>query len=131
MPFYGFSERRLDYIFISQNLKEIDKHTEIINTISTDHSPVSYLFQNLDQFQRGLDLWKFHNSLVSNEEYLSRLKELVNKIQWELNRSNHFCNQEKWEMLKYEIRCFTIKFSKCLTKAEKSKQYFLENQLKV
>ena len=74
-------QRRLDYIFISQNFQEIDKHIEIINTIGTDHSPVSYLFQNLDQFQRGLDLWKFHNSLVSNEEYLSRLKELVNKIQ--------------------------------------------------
>ena len=33
-------------------------------------------------------------------------------------------------MLKYEIRFFTIKFSKDLAKARKSKQYFLENKLK-
>ena len=33
-------------------------------------------------------------------------------------------------MLKYEIRCFTIKFWKDLAKAKKSKQYSLENQLK-
>ena len=32
-------------------------------------------------------------------------------------------------MLKYEIRCFTVKFSKDLAKAKKSKQYFLENKL--
>ena len=35
------------------------------------------------------------------------------------------------EMLKYEIRCFTIKFSKDLGKAKKSKQYSLENKLKL
>ena len=34
-------------------------------------------------------------------------------------------------MLKYEICCFTIKFSKDLRKAEKSKQYSLENKLKL
>ena len=33
-------------------------------------------------------------------------------------------------MLKYEIRCFTIKFSKDLARAKKSKQYLLENKLK-
>ena len=32
--------------------------------------------------------------------------------------------------LKYEIRCFTITFLKDLAKAQKSKQYFLENKLK-
>ena len=78
--FYGFNERRLDYTFISQNFQEIAKHTEIINAVGTDHSPVLYLFQNLDQFQKGPDLWKFYNYLVSNEEYVLRLKTL-NKIQ--------------------------------------------------
>ena len=32
--------------------------------------------------------------------------------------------------MKYEIRCFTIKFSKDLTKTKKSKQYFLESKIK-
>ena len=34
-------------------------------------------------------------------------------------------------MLKYEIRCFTITFSKDLAKAKKSKIYSLENKLKL
>ena len=126
-----FLQRRLDYIFISQNLQEIDKHTEILNAISTDHSPVLCSFQNLNQCQRGVGLWKFNNSLVSNEEYVLRLKELINKVKGELNRSNQFCDQVKWEVLKYEIRCFTIKFLKDLGKVKKSKQYFLENELKL
>ena len=37
--FSGFIQRRLDYI-ISQNFQEIAKHTKILNTISTDHSPI-------------------------------------------------------------------------------------------
>ena len=125
-----FLQRRLDYIFISQNLQEIAKHTEILNAISTDHSPVLCSFQNLNQCQRGPGLWKFNNSLVSNEEYILRLKELINKVKGELNRSNQFCDQVNWETLKYEIRCFTIKFSKDLTKTKKSKQYFLESKIK-
>ena len=92
-------QRRLDYIFISQNLQEIDKHTEILNAISKYHSPALCSFQNLNQCQRGFGLWKFNNSLVSNEEYILRLKELINKVKGELNRSNQFCDQLKWEVL--------------------------------
>ena len=76
--FSGFLQRRLDYIFIFQNLQEIAKHTEILNAISTDHSPVLCSFQNLNQCQRGPGLWKFTNSLVSNEDYILKLKELFN-----------------------------------------------------
>ena len=38
--FSAFIQRRLDYIFISQNFQEVAKHTEILNAISTDHSLV-------------------------------------------------------------------------------------------
>ena len=124
-------KRRLDYIFISQNFQEVAKYTEILNAISTDHSPVLCSFRNLNQFQRGPGLWKFNNSPVSNKEYVWRLKELINKIKGKLKRRNQFCDQVKWAVLKYEIRWFTINFSKDLAKTKKSKQCSLENQLKV
>ena len=41
--FSGFIQRCLDYIFIS-------KQTEILNSISKDHSPVLCSFQNFNQF---------------------------------------------------------------------------------
>ena len=99
-----------DCIFVSQNFQETAIHTQILNAISIDHFPVLCSFQKLNQCQRGPGLWKCNDSLVCNEEYVSRLK---------------------WEVLKYEIRCFTIKFSKDLAKVKKSKQYSLENKLKL
>ena len=114
--FSGFIQRRLDHIFISQNFQEIAIHSEILNAISTDYLSVLYSFQNLNQCQRGPGFWKFNNFLVCNEEYVLRLKELVSKVKGELNRINQLCDQVKWEVLKYENRCFTIKFSKDLAK---------------
>ena len=78
--FSGFIQRRLYYMFISQNFQEIVKDTEILNAISTDYSPVLCSFQNLNQCQRGPGLWKLNNSLVCNEEYVLRLKELMIKL---------------------------------------------------
>ena len=117
--FSGIIKRRLDYIFISQNLQERAKHTEILNAIRTYYSPVLYSLQNLNQCQRGQGIWTFNNSVISNEVYVLRLKELINKIKGELNRRNQFFDQVKWEVLKYEIRCFTIMFSKGLAKTKK------------
>ena len=128
--FSGFIQRRLDYIFVSQNFHEITMHKEILNAISTDHSPALCSLQSLNQCQKGPVLWKFNNSLVCNEEYVLRLKEFINKVMGELNHSNQFCDQVKWELLKYEIG-FMIKFWKDLAKAKKSKQYSLENKLKL
>ena len=68
--FFDFNQRPLDYIFISQNLQEIARHTEILKAISTDHSPVLCSFQNHNQCQRRPGLWKFNNFLVSNEKYV-------------------------------------------------------------
>ena len=80
-------------IRISKNFQEIAKHTEILNAISTDHSPVYVHFKTLIKVKE--EIWKFNNSLVSNKEYVLRLKELVTKVKGELNRSNHFCDQVK------------------------------------
>ena len=68
-------------MFISQNFQEIVKDTEILNAISTDYSPVLCSFQNLNKCQRGPGLWKLNNSLVCNEEYVLRLKELMIKLE--------------------------------------------------
>ena len=65
----------------------------------------------------------FGNCLLSNEEYVLRLEELINKVKGGLNCSNQFCDKVKWEELKYEI-CFTIKFLR------KSNQYSLESKLR-
>ena len=49
--------------------------------------------ENFNQCHRGPGFWKINNSLVSNEEYVLRLKELIYKVKEELNRNNQFCDQ--------------------------------------
>ena len=63
---------------------------QILNAVRTDHSSVLCLFKNFIQFQRGPSLWKFNNFQVSNEEYVLKLKELINKTKGKLNDSNQF-----------------------------------------
>ena len=50
--FTEIMQRRLDYIFFSNRLKESVKKTEVLNALSSDHSPVFCSFVN-DTFARG------------------------------------------------------------------------------
>ena len=79
-----------DYMFVSQNFQEIAKHTEILIAISTVHSPVLCSFPKSYQFERG-SVFGDLITLVSNEENVLKLKELISKIKGELNFSNQFC----------------------------------------
>ena len=42
-----------------------------------------------------------------------------------------FDKQSQWENLKYEIRKFTIRYSKVITKEKRKKQHELESKLKI
>ena len=63
--FSGFIQRRLDYIFVSQNLQERTRNVDILNAVSTDHSPVFCSFvNNSTEFLKGPGIWKFNNSYI-------------------------------------------------------------------
>ena len=64
----GIIQLRLDYIFISQNLQEYVKKSDVLNPLSTDHSPVFCSISKRNAFnkEKGKSLWKFNNSLISN-----------------------------------------------------------------
>ena len=118
--FSGFIQRRLDYIFISQNLQESINKVKILNSFSSDHSPVfCSILNNLQSITKKSGLWKFNNSLLQNKEYIAELKIIIQERLHYLNTSTNFCDQVKWEYLKYEIRLFTINFSKTLSKNKK------------
>ena len=48
----------------------------------------------------------------------------------ELNTNTSSDDQLKWELLKYEIRRFTISYSKQRTKKDDAERKYLENKLK-
>ena len=54
--FPGILQRRLNYLFISNNMQESTKNVKILNALSTDHSLLFYFFLNLSNTSRGRGL---------------------------------------------------------------------------
>ena len=66
----------------------------------------------------GSGFWKFNNSLLNNEDFVTHLN-----FFWPFVKEKHCDTNDKrlyWEMIKMEIRDFFIRFSKQLAKAKTS-----------
>ena len=127
----GFIQRRLDYFFISNSLQESTKTTDTLAAFSTDHSPITFSLCHLKEFPRGKGLWKFNKSLIKNENYREQMKTLIKHVLYNLDQDNIVDPQFRWEYLKYEIRKFSIHFSKGIARNKKTEKTNLENKLKL
>ena len=124
----GFLQRRLDYFFISNTIQEFILDTDIIPAISSDHSPILISFSKEKQHSKSSGFWKFNNSLLSDNIFKEKLKQHIQNIESDNELSND--PQIKWEFLKYQIRKFTIRFSKTRAKEERKQRDELETTLK-
>ena len=128
--FSGFIQRTLDFFFISNSLQESIKKTDILPSFCSDHSPIFISFQKNQDITLGKHFWKFNNSLIQDENYLSEMKEhikfIINSFDTILENNPH----TQWEFLKYEIRKFTIQYSKVKAKKRREKTKTLEENLK-
>ena len=107
---------RLDYFFVSKQLKSHLNECKILSNIHSDHSAVALSLRFDDsELTRGPGFWKFNNSLLSDTNYVELLTFMIPVF---AKKHQHVKDQGLyWEMIKMEIRAFTIKFSK-----EKAKQ---------
>ena len=128
--FSGILQRRLDYLFISNNMQELVKNVKILNAVSTDHSRLFCSFLNLTNIVRGSGLSKFNNSLISNTNFVDEMKTLTQKVIFGFENDTYLTDQVKWELLKYEIRKFAINFSKKLAQNSRKLQRDLETTIK-
>ena len=100
--------------------------THILAAFTSDHSPLIFSL-NINQNElRGKVLWKFNNSLALNTDFVDQMKAHIANIQKNLDKEIIRDNQARWEYLKYEIRKFSIKFSKELSKYTKAHTLLLE-----
>ena len=51
----GIIQRRLDYMFISQNLQEYVKKSDVLSALSTDHLPVFCSISKRNELNQGKD----------------------------------------------------------------------------
>ena len=126
----GFIQRRLDCFFISNSLQKSFKTTDTLAAFSTDHSPITFSLCHLKEFPRGKGLWKFNKSLIKNENYREQMKTLIKHVLYNLDQDNIVDPQFRWEYLKYEIRKFSIHFSKGIARNKNTDRTYLENKLK-
>ena len=79
----------------------------------------------------GKSLWKFNNSLALNSDFFDKIKAHIENTLKNLDKKNVRDNQARSEYLKYEIRTFSIKFSKLLSKNTKNETLLLKKTLKL
>ena len=114
---------------VYRNQNKNKKKTEILNALSSDHSPVFCSFVNNDTYACGSGVWKFNNSLLLNTLFVKKLKNHIEIVKSNLQENSSFSDHSKWEFWKYEIRKFSISFSKNLAKIERIIQTNLENRI--
>lgn len=124
-----YIHRRLDYFFVSDDLQPVVNECEIIPAPSTDHSCLKLHLKALGEHQRGRSYWKINNSILENEAYIKELTNLLADYKINLDKNNIFNPQLRWELIKYEIRKFSIAYSKTLAKNRRNEYKDLENQI--
>ena len=102
-------QRRLDYFLISNNLQSSICSSEILNTISTDHSVVTLSVNLLPNTKFGPSHWKLNTSLLTEKEYVDALKNNIDKWKEEIPDGSA---KTRWEYVKFKIREFSIHHSK-------------------
>ena len=121
---------RLDYFLISDDLCNLTKKCDILLAPESDHSAVSIHIQSdiLAQ-KKGPGFWKFNTTLLQDESYITALRENLPKFKEKyIDLSD---SGLKWDLIKMEIRGFTVKYSKRKAKIVKSKEMALQERVNI
>jgi len=78
--------------------------------VKTDHKPIDIIITFENFVKRGPGFWKFNNQLLYDNEYTRQVKQLISDL-----KVNYHTLEDKglkWDIIKCEIRGFTVKYSK-------------------
>ena len=79
-----------------------------MESIKTDHKLI--MLEHQSNQKRGPGFWKFNNSLLEDDEFITGIKNVyLNKIQEWVEISDL---RMKRDLIKFEIQNYSIKFSK-------------------
>ena len=80
------------------------KHTDILASVSSDHSPILVSLMKSVIPSRGRGLWKLNCSLLNNAKFIEEMKNHIAASLNNFDEENIRNEQIKWELLKYEIK---------------------------
>ena len=116
-------QRRLDFWLVSDFCQDEVEETSIKPAIRTDHSAIVISFNSLDEQIRGSSYWKFNSSLTEAENYVSAINAKIPEWLEEFNEVTD--KRVLWELIKYRVRQFTIKYGK--EKAQNKRQDLVDH----
>ena len=119
---------RLDFFLISKELTDIVSSSKIFHAPETDHSAISlHLQAEAKKQKRGPGFWKINNSLLRDDEYVNDLCTNINA--YNAKYENIDDQDLKWDLIKMEIRGFTVKYAKMKAKKRKNEEVELQNKI--
>ena len=77
--------------------------------------------------KRGKGYWKFNNDLLTDTDYVEKIKQTINNIR--MDNCNIANKNTLWEYIKCQIRTDTIDFSIKRAKLHKQKELSLEKKM--
>ena len=119
---------RIDYFLLSNSLVNNCIDTSIDASVCTDHSLISVNL-SMDLCKRGPGIWKFNNSLLQDNTFVTDLKTLIRGC---VRAYEYMRPKERWDLIKFEIKQFARDWAKDLasnSKGNKFKVYVKLNEL--
>ena len=120
---------RLDFFLVSESLYDSVENTDILPSMISDHSPIYLGLKFIPKIVNGAGLWKLNLSLLDDKQYCEKLE--INLKSWQTKYSFIENKNTIWELIKYEIRQFSICFAKDKRKNMAIREAQLEKNLKV
>ena len=115
---------------MSNVLQEPVKNPDILASFTTDHSPILFSLNQMNEISHGKSLWKLNKSILLNKEYVEKIKEHILLTIKVLDNDDLRDERVRWEYLKYDIRKFTIRFSKNFAKEVRKETQSLEEKVR-
>ena len=75
---HPIKQARLDYFLISNSMFDLVKTCNIKSSYRSDHSSIKLEIE-FSKFRIGKGIWKFNTSLLSNQDYLNTIKNIINE----------------------------------------------------
>ena len=101
-----FIARRLDYVFVSENIFDMVTECSLVSMPFSDHRGC-FIHVKENEIIRGRGYWKFNNSLLSDPIYVNEINTFIEQYQGEYKDP-----QTDYEILKIKIKELTMAYSK-------------------
>ena len=67
---------RIGFVLVVKNMTQFVKKSEIYPSIAPDHKAIYMSLSLSNETPRGRGLWKFNDSLLNNEYYVNKIREI-------------------------------------------------------